>query len=88
MIELKSVTADWGEGMFGLRDINLAVRQGELVAVVGQVGCGKTSLLITLLQVNLIRSCVCNQSWIQPVSHNCLKNTQSSSHQLLIFPRS
>ncbi|XP_040212845.1 multidrug resistance-associated protein 1-like isoform X1 [Rana temporaria] len=32
-----------------LRNINLSVQKGSLVAVVGQVGCGKTSLLSALL---------------------------------------
>ncbi|XP_068100866.1 multidrug resistance-associated protein 1-like [Hyperolius riggenbachi] len=32
-----------------LRNINLAIQKGSLVAVVGQVGCGKTSLLSALL---------------------------------------
>ncbi|XP_069839782.1 multidrug resistance-associated protein 1-like isoform X2 [Dendropsophus ebraccatus] len=32
-----------------LRSINLSVQKGSLVAVVGQVGCGKTSLLSALL---------------------------------------
>ncbi|KAM3916377.1 multidrug resistance-associated protein 1-like [Leptodactylus fuscus] len=32
-----------------LRSINLSIQKGSLVAVVGQVGCGKTSLLSALL---------------------------------------
>ncbi|CAD7924784.1 unnamed protein product [Amoebophrya sp. A120] len=34
---------------FLLRNLNFAVRRGDLVAVVGSIGCGKTSLLLSLL---------------------------------------
>ena len=32
-----------------LKDINLRVKQGSLVAIVGQIGCGKSSLLSAIL---------------------------------------
>ncbi len=33
-----------------LKDVNLSVRKNEMVAVVGPIGCGKTSLALTLLR--------------------------------------
>jgi len=33
-----------------LKDINLDMRCGQLLAVVGKVGCGKTSLLYSILE--------------------------------------
>ena len=39
-----------------LEDINLTVRKGELIVVVGPVGCAKTSLLMAVLgELNIIR---------------------------------
>ncbi|CAD7967646.1 unnamed protein product [Amoebophrya sp. A25] len=38
-----------GCGSFLLRDLNFEVKQGQLVAVVGSTGCGKTSLLLSLI---------------------------------------
>lgn len=37
------------DGGFRLHDINLEVKRGELVAVIGRVGSGKTSLLNSML---------------------------------------
>ena len=47
----KVVDVERGEGLSGpvLRGVALEVRVGELVAVVGRVGAGKTSLLMALL---------------------------------------
>jgi ABC-type transport system involved in cytochrome bd biosynthesis fused ATPase/permease subunit len=38
-----------GDGGFQLHDINVEVKRGELVAVIGRVGSGKTSLLNSML---------------------------------------
>lgn len=45
-------TFAWSKGQRDqptLKDINLRVKRGKLVAVVGQVGCGKSSLLSAIL---------------------------------------
>jgi ABC-type multidrug transport system fused ATPase/permease subunit len=57
-----------------LTDINLSIKQGQLVAIVGPVGCGKTSLISGLLgelhlkkgSINLLGSIAyCpQQAWI------------------------
>nr|CAD7575625.1 unnamed protein product [Timema californicum] len=48
---LKSVTARWKANSTGstLQDINLRAKQGKLIAIIGPVGSGKSSLLQVLL---------------------------------------
>ncbi|CAG9312363.1 unnamed protein product [Blepharisma stoltei] len=55
-IMLKNVTSYWTkqahdeeEGNFCLRDINLTIHRGEMCVIYGQVGSGKTSLMLSLL---------------------------------------
>ncbi|XP_031345990.1 probable multidrug resistance-associated protein lethal(2)03659 isoform X2 [Photinus pyralis] len=48
-IRISEGNAKWKEDLT-LKDINLTVNPGELVAIVGQVGCGKSSLLNVLLK--------------------------------------
>jgi ATP-binding cassette subfamily B protein len=44
-LELRNFTAVHEDGTIGVRDVNLTVRHGQLVLVVGPVGSGKSSLL-------------------------------------------
>ena len=39
------------DNLFNLSGLNLTVKKGELIAVVGPVACGKTTLLMSLIQV-------------------------------------
>ncbi|XP_076862797.1 ATP-binding cassette sub-family C member 9 isoform X5 [Brachyhypopomus gauderio] len=39
----------WGSNMSTLSDINIRVPSGQLTMIVGQVGCGKSSLLLAML---------------------------------------
>ncbi|XP_029434086.1 multidrug resistance-associated protein 1-like [Rhinatrema bivittatum] len=65
-------------GSPALRDLNLKIQEGSLVAVVGQVGCGKSSLLSAILgemdklEGNVQRkgsvAYVSQQAWIQNAS--------------------
>ncbi|MBX6751072.1 MAG: ABC transporter ATP-binding protein [Micromonosporaceae bacterium] len=45
LLELRSFTAVHEDGTVGVRDVDLTVRRGELVLVIGPVGSGKSSLL-------------------------------------------
>lgn len=49
-VRLRNVNCSWSEKRsLALKDVNLDVLAGELVAVVGEVGSGKSSLLLLLL---------------------------------------
>ncbi|EDV26685.1 uncharacterized protein TRIADDRAFT_22415, partial [Trichoplax adhaerens] len=47
-IVIDGISAKWGDG-FGLNDISITVPKGKLYSIVGPVGCGKTSVIMTLL---------------------------------------
>ncbi|RUS27181.1 ABC transporter transmembrane region-domain-containing protein [Jimgerdemannia flammicorona] len=50
LIEVKHGTFRWSkESEFVLEDINLTVKKGQLMAIVGRVGAGKSSLISALL---------------------------------------
>ncbi|KAL5251848.1 hypothetical protein ACHWQZ_G014863 [Mnemiopsis leidyi] len=49
-ITLRNLSTEWGEDTFCLKGLNLTVKKGELIAVVGPVACGKTTLLMSLIQ--------------------------------------
>ena len=44
VIEIKNVTYSYSKGENVLNDINLSIREGEFVAIIGQNGSGKTTL--------------------------------------------
>lgn len=44
----------WNNRDLTLKNINLSVEKGQLIAVVGTVGCGKSSLLSALLGWSLL----------------------------------
>ncbi|MFH4978425.1 hypothetical protein AB6A40_005134 [Gnathostoma spinigerum] len=52
-VELEKASFTWGKGdtsnLFSLQNVNLNVPQGSLFAIVGPVGCGKSSLLSAIL---------------------------------------
>jgi ABC-type multidrug transport system fused ATPase/permease subunit len=47
-LELRGLTAVHDDGTIGTSDVDLVVRRGELVLLVGQIGSGKSSLLSAL----------------------------------------
>jgi ABC-type microcin C transport system duplicated ATPase subunit YejF len=49
LLELRSLALTRADGHPVLRDINLDVKRGEIVAVVGESGSGKSQLLLSLL---------------------------------------
>ena len=47
-LELRGLSAVHDDGTIGVQDVDLTVRRGELVLLVGQIGAGKSSLLASL----------------------------------------
>ena len=45
MLRLEHIAMRYGEGSEVLHDVNLTLRRGELIFVMGPSGAGKTSLL-------------------------------------------
>ncbi|UWD35026.1 phosphonate ABC transporter ATP-binding protein [Mycoplasma cottewii] len=56
MITFKNVNKIWPNGKQVLKDINLTISKGELIAVIGLSGAGKTTLLKTINKLNDISS--------------------------------
>ncbi|KAG7275314.1 hypothetical protein CRUP_015252 [Coryphaenoides rupestris] len=50
----------WGSNLSTLSDINISIPTGQLTMIVGQVGCGKSSLLLAMLgEMQAINGRVC-----------------------------
>lgn len=74
-LEITDGIFSWVEETATLKNINMAVKRGNLTAVVGPVGCGKTSLISALLgemekvqgsvNVDGTIAYVSQQAWIQ-----------------------
>ncbi|GAJ98863.1 L-proline glycine betaine ABC transport system permease protein ProV [Geomicrobium sp. JCM 19055] len=45
MIEFKNVSKTYDDGFKALKNINLRIEEGELVALIGPSGCGKTTTM-------------------------------------------
>ena len=52
MIKLEEVNFKYKEGNIGLRDINLSIKRGEIVMIIGSNGSGKSTLLSSIANLN------------------------------------
>ncbi|XP_036432880.1 ATP-binding cassette sub-family C member 9 isoform X6 [Colossoma macropomum] len=48
-VKVNNAYFTWGSNMSTLSDINIRIPTGQLTMIVGQVGCGKSSLLLAML---------------------------------------
>ena len=49
-VELKNISFQFPDGELLLREINMTIRKGEMIALTGKSGAGKTTLLLILLR--------------------------------------
>jgi ABC-type nitrate/sulfonate/bicarbonate transport system ATPase subunit len=71
MLELEHLSKTYADGTRALSDINLSVREGEIVSLIGGSGCGKTTLL--RLIAGLDRTSACATRAFRP-SASCSRN--------------
>ena len=85
-IKLKAVNQTYG-GLKVLHDINLAIAEGEMIALVGPSGCGKTTLLKTIAGLLPLSQ---GQIWLkgQNISHLPAqdRNTAMVFQNYALFP--
>lgn len=87
-LEISDGVFSWGEEIPTLRNINLPVKKGNLSAVVGPVGCGKTSLISALLgEMEKIRGSANVDGTIAyvPQQVNILKQFSRAEHDKYLF---
>jgi peptide/nickel transport system ATP-binding protein len=51
LLEARGLTVTYGNGVRAVSDVDLTVRHGEIVGLVGESGCGKSSLANTVLRM-------------------------------------
>ena len=51
LFKLENVYYKYKNGEFALKNINLEIKKGEVVGLVGETGCGKTTLQDILLGI-------------------------------------
>ncbi|CAL8242317.1 unnamed protein product [Merluccius merluccius] len=63
-VKVSNGSFTWGSNLSTLSDINIRIPTGQLTMIVGQVGCGKSSLLLAMLgEMQTISGRVCWSNW-------------------------
>ena len=51
-LKINHLTSTWGgENSFVLSDVDMEVKKKSLIGILGPVGCGKSSIIMSLIQV-------------------------------------
>ncbi|XP_076016189.1 ATP-binding cassette sub-family C member 9 [Genypterus blacodes] len=75
-VKVSSGFFTWGSNLSTLSDINIRIPTGQLTMIVGQVGCGKSSLLLAMLgEMQTING---NVSWSNKNRYSVAYATQKS----------
>ena len=54
MLNIGSLSSTWGgENRFVLSNINMKLRRNTLTGIIGPVGSGKSSIIMTIIKVNV-----------------------------------
>ncbi len=55
MLEIKNLTAGYGKGPDIIKDVNVLVREGEIVTIIGPNGAGKSTILRSIFGITNVR---------------------------------
>ncbi|MBI4234812.1 ABC transporter ATP-binding protein [Candidatus Peregrinibacteria bacterium] len=84
MLEIKNLTAGYGNGPDVIKNINLKVREGEIVTIIGPNGAGKSTILRSIFGLTSIRNGEINLSGENLVNQ---KTDQIIKHGVCYVPQ-
>lgn len=79
VLKVENLHVSFDEDNFILNDVCLEVTKGEIIAIVGESGCGKTTLLKTILNI-LPENTIVNSEQID-LNGRCLKSATAKDWQ-------
>ncbi|XP_051889407.1 LOW QUALITY PROTEIN: ATP-binding cassette sub-family C member 9-like [Pristis pectinata] len=80
LVKVTNGSFSWGSGVVTLSDISIRIPTGQLTMIVGQVGCGKSSLLLATLGEMLKVSG--NVHWSKEPENEVNQETSWSAHEI------
>ncbi|XP_078276112.1 ATP-binding cassette sub-family C member 9-like [Rhinoraja longicauda] len=80
LVKVTNGSFSWGSGVVNLSDVSIRIPTGRLTMIVGQVGCGKSSLLLATLGEMLKVSG--NVYWSKEPENEMNQETSWSAHEI------